>query len=391
MDSLAGMDLAERIREVSRRINKSVGTVATEEATKTALVLPFISQVLGFNMFDPHEVVPEYIADVGTKKGEKADYAILVDDTPIMLFECKHYGVDLSKEHADQLYRYFSVTSARIAILTDGATYRFFSDIDAPNVMDLTPFLELNMLDADSIDPDDVRQFTKVEFNRSKVLNTARDLKYKSQVMALLEKEFAEPSDTLVTHFETQIYRGAETSPVRDAFMRATRKAMHQFLSRHVNDRSKLALSRDEAEQAPSEQAVGPAANSGTNQSESGTRSRKVVEYTLFGKQYSTRSVNEAYCAIFRAFIERDATFADRAIPLLSKRRNRRLAKRREELSASASMLRGAVELPGRYWLMCNLVNAEKLKALQTACKAAEVPFNDPEGLQIQMPNVDSP
>ncbi len=174
MDSLAGMDLADRIREVSRRINRSVGTVATEEATKTALVLPFISHVLGFNVFDPHQVVPEYTADVGRKKGEKADYAILVDDKPIMLFECKRYGVDLSKEHADQLYRYFSVTSARISVLTDGATYRFFSDIDAPNVMDLTPFLELNMLDADSIDPDDVRQFTKVEFNRSKVLNSAR-------------------------------------------------------------------------------------------------------------------------------------------------------------------------------------------------------------------------
>ncbi len=208
--------------------------------------------------------------------------------------------------------------------------------------------------------------------------------------MALLEKEFAEPSDTLVTHFETQIYRGAETSPVRDAFKRATRKAMRQFLSQRVNARLKLAPSRDEVEQAPSEQVVGPAPDSGTNQPEGGPRGRNVVEYTLFGNHYSTRTAIEAYYAIFRAFIESDPKFADRAIPLLSGPRNRRLAKRREELSASASMLRGARELPGGYWLMANLLNSEKLEALQTACKAAGVPFNDPEGLQIRMPNADS-
>lgn len=68
-----------------------------------------------------------------------------------MLFECKHYGVDLGKEPASQLYRYFSVAKARFGVLTDGVIYRFYSDIDEQNKMDARPFLEINMLDVDAI------------------------------------------------------------------------------------------------------------------------------------------------------------------------------------------------------------------------------------------------
>ena len=121
-------------------------------------VLPFITYVLGFNVFDPDEVVLEFTADVGTKKGERVDYAIMANGSPIMLFECKHYGVELSKEPASQLYRYLSVTAARLGVLTDGVTYRLFSDIDEPNKMDQRPFLELNMLEAESIDADELKR-----------------------------------------------------------------------------------------------------------------------------------------------------------------------------------------------------------------------------------------
>ena len=133
IQSLEGMDLADRLREMSSRIRQRVENVKTEEATKTALVMPFINHVLGYNVFDPAEVVPEFIADVGTKKGEKVDYAIFRNGDPIMLFECKHYGVDLGKEPASQLYRYFSVAKARFGVLTDGVIYRFYSELLAKN------------------------------------------------------------------------------------------------------------------------------------------------------------------------------------------------------------------------------------------------------------------
>ena len=249
IQSLEGMDLADRIREVSGRIAKRLDSVKTEEATKTALVMPFITHVLGFNVFDPDEVVPEFTADVGTKKGEKVDYAIFANGSPIMLFECKHYGVDLSKEPASQLYRYFSVTASRLGVLTDGVTYRFFSDIDEPNKMDQRPFLELNMLDAESIDADELKRFTKPAFDLDKILDTSKDLKYTREVLRLLAAEWASPSEALVRHFASQVYDGVKTKAVVEQFERATRKAMHQFITRRISDGFKSVLSTaDEVE-----------------------------------------------------------------------------------------------------------------------------------------------
>ena len=252
IQSLEGMDLADRVREVSGRIAKRLDSVKTEEATKTALVLPFITHVLGFNVFDPDEVVPEFTADVGTKKGEKVDYAIIANGSPIMLFECKHYGVDLSKEPASQLYRYFSVTAARLGVLTDGVTYRFFSDIDEPNKMDQRPFLELNMLDAESIDADELKRFTKPAFDLDQILDTSKDLKYTREILRLLAAEWANPSEALVRHFASQVYDGVKTKAVVEQFERATRKAMHQFLTRRISDRLKSALSSDEEDPSAS-------------------------------------------------------------------------------------------------------------------------------------------
>ena len=173
IQSLEGMDLADRLREMSSRIRQRIDNVKTEEATKTVLVMPFINHVLGYNVFDPAEVVPEFI-----------------NGDPIMLFECKHYGVDLGKEPASQLYRYFSVAKARFGVLTDGVIYRFYSDIDEQNKMDARPFLEINMLDVDGIDVDELKRFTKSSFDLDQILSTAKDLKYTREVLRLLTAEW---------------------------------------------------------------------------------------------------------------------------------------------------------------------------------------------------------
>lgn len=129
------MDLGTRLSELQKRTIEHREVLLTEEAAKTALVMPFI-QALGYDVFNPSEVVPEYVADVGTKKGEKVDYAIRRGDDIVMLIEAKPVKASLSIENASQLYRYFSVTKARIAVLTNGVVYRFFSDLDEPNKLD---------------------------------------------------------------------------------------------------------------------------------------------------------------------------------------------------------------------------------------------------------------
>ncbi|ERN42360.1 hypothetical protein KR51_00009730 [Rubidibacter lacunae KORDI 51-2] len=139
------MDLIDRIKDLRSRNVKQLEHIRTEEATKNALVMPFIS-ALGYDVFDPTEVIPEFTSDIGTKKGEKVDYAIKKDDNIIVLIECKWSGSNLRQEHASQLYRYFSATEARFAILTNGIEYEFYSDIDETNKMDARPFFTFNVL-----------------------------------------------------------------------------------------------------------------------------------------------------------------------------------------------------------------------------------------------------
>jgi predicted type IV restriction endonuclease len=182
------MDFADRIRDLSTTIQRQTSNVQTEEATKNAMVMPFIG-MLGYNVFDSTEVTPELHADVGLKKGEKVDYAILKDGKPIMLFECKWHGADLNKEHASQLYRYFSVTEARFGILTNGIQYRFFTDLEAPNRMDAKPFFEFDMTNYRDHDIEELKKFSKAAYDLQEILTTASDLKYTKEIQRILGQQ----------------------------------------------------------------------------------------------------------------------------------------------------------------------------------------------------------
>src|SRR5215218_6224329 len=188
------MDFVEQLQALALKTEKLCSLLQTEEATKNALIMPFLN-LLGYDIFDPTEVIPEFVADVGIKKGEKVDYAVKKDDKIIMLFECKHCGGDLSIKHASQLFRYFAVTDARIAVLTNGLVYRFFTDLEAPNKMDEKPFLEVNMLDLNDGMVNELKKLTKPAFNVEQLINTAGELKYMREIKKLLAEQLENPAD----------------------------------------------------------------------------------------------------------------------------------------------------------------------------------------------------
>lgn len=219
--------------------------IETEEATKTAFILPFISTVLGYDIFNPQEVIPEYTADVGVKRGEKVDYAIMDGGEVRILLECKKVSGDLTPEHASQLYRYFSVTTARIAVLTNGRVYNFYTDLDAPNVMDSRPFLVLDLADIDETFLPELRKLTKERFDLDSVVSAAEELKYLGAIKREVAAEFKEPSADFVRLFAARVYDGRLTQPVLEKFTSITDKALGQFLNERINDRLKSALGAD--------------------------------------------------------------------------------------------------------------------------------------------------
>ena len=239
------MDLIDQLNALASRIRTTKDLIQTEEATKNAMVMPFI-QILGYNVFDPTEVTPELIADIGTKKGEKVDYAILRDGKPIMLFECKKSGGDLHINHAGQLFRYFHVTASRFGVLTNGLKYRFFTDLEQPNKMDNTPFFEFDILDFKERDVEELKKFAKASFDVDTILNTASDLKYTRAIQERLNEWVINPPDEFVRLLSVDLLAGRRFTPtLKDQFTQITKRAFEQLLSERINVRLKGAMAAE--------------------------------------------------------------------------------------------------------------------------------------------------
>lgn len=239
------MDLIDNLKSLAARIASTRAIIQTEEATKNAMVMPFI-QLLGYNVFDPTEVTPELIADIGTKKGEKVDYAILLDGKPIMLFECKKCGGDLHINHASQLFRYFHVTAARFGVLTNGLVYRFFTDLDQPNKMDNTAFFEFNILDFKERDVEELKKFAKSAFDINTILTTASDLKYTRVIQERLDEWVTSPPEELVRALSVELLAGRRFTPIlKEQFTQITKRAFEQLLNERINARLKGAMTAE--------------------------------------------------------------------------------------------------------------------------------------------------
>ena len=231
------MDFIEKVKELSVQFDGRKNHVNTEEATKTALVLPFI-RMLGYDYHDPNEVTPEFPADVGNRRGEKVDYALFHDckppDKPAILIECKSYGVNLDA-NVSQLLRYFTVEDARFGILTDGIIYRFFSDLNQRYRMDSKPFFEFNMLDFTESQVEKLEQFTKSNFHESRVVDTAYRLKYIKDIRSRLAQERANPSDDFVQFIMRPIYTGGSfTQKVVERFRPIVGEAFSEFVNERI-------------------------------------------------------------------------------------------------------------------------------------------------------------
>ncbi len=248
------MDFKDRILYLAAQIPSQLPNIKTEEATKNALIMPFI-QALGYDVFNLNEVNPELVADVGVKKGEKVDYAIMRDGKPIILFECKTANTNLEHDSKlSQLYRYFSVTEVRFGVLTNGVEYRFFTDLEAPNRMDTKPFLVFNMLDIKEPLIDELKKFTKGTFDVEQILSTASQLKYSNEIKRLLAKQLAEPEEEFVRLFASQVYHGRITPAVREQFQTIVKQAFRQFVNEQITERLTSALKEEtEAEEEAAE------------------------------------------------------------------------------------------------------------------------------------------
>lgn len=243
------MEFNESIKQFSERVSIMKNTISTEESTKMSLIVPLF-QLLGYDVFNPLEFCPEYTADVGIKKGEKVDYAILEDGKPNILIECKSCSETLDK-HASQLFRYFSTTPAKFGILTNGVIYKFYTDLEEANKMDLIPFLEINMENIKDSSINELKKFCKENFDKDKIFSTAEELKYTSLIKGILASEYDNPSEEFVRFFLNHIYDGQKNQRVIEKFTPVIKKSFSSFVNEIVSNKISSALAKDNDEPEP--------------------------------------------------------------------------------------------------------------------------------------------
>ena len=234
------MDFKDQFKQLSERVPKLKEQILTEEATKNAFIMPFI-QLLGYDVFNPLEVVPEMDCDITKKKGEKIDYAIIKDGEPIMLIECKHWKQDLNI-HDTQLSRYYVSSKARFGVLTNGIKYRFYADLEVANIMDKVPFLEIDIEAAKDAQIEELKKFHKSYFEIENILSSASELKYMSELRNIIKSEFNAPSADFVKLLSKRVYSGAMTQKILEQFTSLVKSAISLYINDIISERLNVAI-----------------------------------------------------------------------------------------------------------------------------------------------------
>ena len=237
-------DLKLKLEQLHQRVDALKEQINTEEATKNAFVMPFI-QAIGYDIFNPTEVIPECICDIGTKKGEKIDYVIKKDGEPVLIIECKHWK-EQADAHNSQLHRYFHVSKSRFGVLTNGLVYNFYADLERPNIMDDKPFFTLELANLKDSSIKLLEKFTKQGYDFTGILDSAEDLKYIKAIRNEFEKELQEPSDELVKLLVNRFFEKPLTASRLAGFKAYARRALSNAINESINSRLKSALNINE-------------------------------------------------------------------------------------------------------------------------------------------------
>lgn len=242
------MTFEDELKDFTKTIPDKLEHIDSEETSKIALITPFL-RLMGYDTTNPAEVKAEYTADVGTKQGEKVDFAILENGEPLIFIECKSATNELTNDNISQLFRYFSITDIQIGILTNGVEYKFFTTGEDNNRMDEKPFLDIDLLNLTKKDIKELEKFKKSNFDIDEVVSRADNLKYRNLIKKTLLSEFEEPSEDFIKAIGQQVYEGRLTPNIKERFGNIISVAITEIINEKVNKTLSDAVASNETQQ----------------------------------------------------------------------------------------------------------------------------------------------
>jgi hypothetical protein len=199
----------------AEQIKDKLPHVRGEEATKQALVIPLL-RLLGYDVYDPREIQPEYTADFAVKRSgqlEKVDYAILSAGQPIIFVECKAHDQVL-EDHTGQLAKYFNATpSVRVAIIANGVRMKVFTDLQQPNILDPTPWIDIDLLQLKGIDLEALRKLRRADFSVEDIIAHAERTVYFRTMADFVTAMLREPNEAFVRFVAGEVFPSVRLMP----------------------------------------------------------------------------------------------------------------------------------------------------------------------------------
>lgn len=168
-----------------------------------------------------------------------------------MLVEVKPISAKLGDTQFSQLFRYFHVTEARLAILTNGRELWFFSDTDEPNKMDKKPFFTFDLQKYDAAQVEELARFRKGSFAIEAIIEAASNLKYTSAAANYLKRQMQDPDDDFVRLIGRQIHDGSITKAVAEQLKPAIQAAVDELVRDRIQDRLSIAFRSEAPSQTP--------------------------------------------------------------------------------------------------------------------------------------------
>ncbi|WP_395046503.1 type I restriction enzyme HsdR N-terminal domain-containing protein [Flavobacterium sp.] len=177
------------------KINEAIELCSNEAQTRKFLIEPFFFML----NYESNNLIPEYNADFGDRISQKIDYAILLNKKDTILVEAKKYNSKLTDKEAGQLNGYFNNTkNSKIAILTNGIEYRFYSDVVEPNIIDSKPFFTFNITAYTETDLETLITFDKRYVNILQIVKSAQEIVFVESFETAFFKELIAPSKDLL-------------------------------------------------------------------------------------------------------------------------------------------------------------------------------------------------
>ncbi len=237
---------ANQLLDLVSRYQQNRDFITNEETTKMALIVPFI-RLLGYDPNDPREVRLEFCADFaqgdGKKHQDRMDYAIFDKSglKLLMVIEAKPLGCKLD-ENSKQLARYIGQEPIlHFGILTNGCIYRFFGDLDQPNVMDKKPFFEFSL---DNPNTDWVRvgqllsKFSRGTFNAETLVTDAENSRYRQAMTDKIATSLRNPAadEGFMKWLTSNVYTGNRTTKVMERLAELARESVEPALVSVLED-----------------------------------------------------------------------------------------------------------------------------------------------------------